>query len=79
MERVRFFFDYKSPFSFLALQHTLRLSKEFNVKTEWLPFSFNMSEGFGTPGTRTEYQNIKLKYNPDNHFPFMCPDLTPTH
>lgn len=58
---VKFFFDYKSPFSFLALRHTLQLEKDFSVKVDWLPFSFNVTEGFGDPQKRTEYQQVKLK------------------
>lgn len=58
---LRFFFDYKSPFSFLALRHTLQLEKDFAVNIKWLPFAFNVSEGFGDPEKRTQYQKVKIK------------------
>ena len=61
---VRFFFDFKSPFSYLALSQTFRLRQEFQVKVEWLPFAFNVAEGFGIPAERTPYQITKLKSVP---------------
>ena len=62
MSKVKFFFDYKSPFSYLALPQNQKLIEEFHVEIEWKPFSFNVTEGFGIPEKRTAYQNTKLKF-----------------
>ena len=60
--KVRFYFDYKSPFSFLAIRNCRSLENEFNITVEWLPYAFNVNNGFGLPEHRTDYQKKKIKY-----------------
>ena len=61
MYKLRFFFDYKSPFSYLALKHNKVLLEEFDIQLVPQPFAFSVSDGFGKPEERTDYQNTKLK------------------
>ncbi len=60
---IRYYFDYKSPFSYLSFDATKQLARDFpSVPIEFHPYPFNMSEAFGLPGTRSEYHQLKLKY-----------------
>ena len=58
---IRYYFDYKSPFAFLAKEPTYALEADFaDVEIQWLPFSFNMDVSFGLPHQRSEWQWNKV-------------------
>jgi ribosome biogenesis GTPase len=57
---IRYYYDYKSPFAFLAKDPTYLLQQEYPVEVRWLPFSFNMDVSFGLPHERSEWQWNKL-------------------
>jgi len=69
---VTHYFDYKSPYAYLAQEDTWRLQSELGVKVDWLPFTLNIPDFMGeakldesgrdTVGTRTEHQWRRVKY-----------------
>eukprot|EP01096_Ripella_sp_DP13-Kostka_P017422 TRINITY_DN888_c0_g2_i2.p2 TRINITY_DN888_c0_g2~~TRINITY_DN888_c0_g2_i2.p2 ORF type:complete len:152 (-),score=56.25 TRINITY_DN888_c0_g2_i2:52-456(-) len=64
---VKFYMDYKSPFSYLAVEPCRQMEKDIEEKglpisVLWLPHSFSIRDGFGTPGQRTPLQLAKVKY-----------------
>ncbi len=40
MITLRFYFDYKSPFSFLAKDQVYKLEKDYRVRVEYIPYYF---------------------------------------
>lgn len=58
---MRFYFDYKSPYSYLAVQPLQDLERKLGVSFEWLPYSLPLSDIFGSLDTRTELQWNKVK------------------
>ncbi|CAE8617171.1 unnamed protein product [Polarella glacialis] len=58
--RVRFFYDYKSPYAYLAKDANYALEQDLpvaeRVEIQYLPFSFNMDVSFGLPDVRSEWQ-----------------------
>lgn len=58
---LRFYFDYKSPFSYLATFGIYELQDQYHVKVQWLPFQFNVKESFGLPESRSEVMWRKVR------------------
>jgi 2-hydroxychromene-2-carboxylate isomerase len=54
--RVVHYFDYKSPYAYLAQEATRALSEEFGDAIEWRPY------GRDVVGTRTEHQWRRVRY-----------------
>jgi 2-hydroxychromene-2-carboxylate isomerase len=55
---VRFYFDYRSPFAYLAKDLVYGLEDHYPpdvVHVQWLPFAFPVEEGFGLPGASSPY------------------------
>lgn len=51
---LRFYFDYRSPFSYLAKDQVYALEDAHSpdrLHVTWLPFAFPVEEGFGHPGS----------------------------
>jgi len=46
-ELVKFYYDFKSPYSYLALQPTLELEKQYAIELKFLPWPFRAEETFG--------------------------------
>ncbi len=46
---VKFYFDYRSPFSYLAKDPVYQLERDFNVKIAFKPLAFPLTEAFGHP------------------------------
>ena len=59
---VTFYFDVRSPYSYLAWQPVLDLPTEFTVGVEALPYTVALADAFGTPETRDAREVRKIKY-----------------
>jgi 2-hydroxychromene-2-carboxylate isomerase len=70
--RVIHYFDYKSPYAYLAQEDTLRLSDELAQPIEWLPYTLNIpeflgaaeldAEGNDTLNARNDHQWRRVRY-----------------
>jgi 2-hydroxychromene-2-carboxylate isomerase len=59
---ITFYFDIRSPYSYLAWDPVLALAKEFAVGVEALPYTVALADAFGTPETRSAREVRKIKY-----------------
>jgi 2-hydroxychromene-2-carboxylate isomerase len=70
--RVVHYFDYKSPYAYLAQEPTRQLAAELGVAIEWLPYSLDIASFLGAAqldetgrdvvGTRSEHQWRRVRY-----------------
>ena len=56
------YFDYKSPFAYLAKDPAYDLERDFDVRMTWLPYTLDIPAAFGTVEERTPWQWNKVKY-----------------
>ena len=73
MTRVRHYFDYKSPYAYLAQEATYALAAEPGVAVEWLPYTLEIGKYLGnaeldavgqdTLGTRNDHQWRRVRYS----------------
>lgn len=64
-EIIKFYYDFKSPYSYLALDETLALEKEYPVQLRILPWPFRPEESFGgklEERTRLHWNKVKYLY-----------------
>lgn len=47
-EKVLHYFDYKSPYAYLAQEETFRLQETFDVEVEWLPYTLDIPSFLGS-------------------------------
>jgi 2-hydroxychromene-2-carboxylate isomerase len=59
---ITFYFDVRSPYSYLAWEPVLGLPNEFAVAVEALPYTVALADAFGTPETRDAREVRKIKY-----------------
>ncbi len=59
---IKLYFDYKSPFAYLAKNEAYKLEDEYNVRIEWLPYVLDIPEALGDVQTRTQQQWRKIRY-----------------
>src|SRR5262249_18825501 len=59
---ITFYFDIRSPYSYLAWDPVLALPKQFAVGVEALPYTVALADAFGTPETRSAREVRKIKY-----------------
>lgn len=59
---IKLYFDYKSPFAYLAKDEAYTLEKDYQVIIEWLPYVLNIPEALGDLQTRTQQQWRKIRY-----------------
>jgi 2-hydroxychromene-2-carboxylate isomerase len=59
---VTVYFDYKSPFAFLAKEPAYDLEAGGGVRLTWLPYTLHISEYLGDAEGRTDHQWRKVKY-----------------
>jgi 2-hydroxychromene-2-carboxylate isomerase len=59
---IKLYFDYKSPFAYLAKGEAYTLEDEYNVRIEWLPYVLDIPEALGDLQTRTQQQWRKIRY-----------------
>ncbi len=46
-EMIKFYYDFKSPYTYLAFEPTLELEKEYHVQLRFIPWPFRPEESFG--------------------------------
>ncbi len=46
--RVAHYFDYKSPYAYLAQEESFRLASEFGVDMEWIPYTLDVPSYLGS-------------------------------
>jgi len=59
---IKLYFDYKSPFAYLAKDEAYKLEEDYQVTIEWLPYVLNIPEALGDLQTRTQQQWRKIRY-----------------
>ncbi len=62
MREVVFYFDYKSPFSYLALEPAYALERDFDVAVDWRHYTFPIAEAFDPVAERSEWHWRKIRY-----------------
>lgn len=60
---VKLYFDYKSPFAYLAKDEVYQLEEDYHVQVEWLPYVLDIPEALGDLQNRTEQQWRKIRYS----------------
>ncbi len=56
---IKLYFDYKSPFAFLAMQPAFDLPERFNVEIRWIPYLLRIKG----KGERSIYSEWKARYS----------------
>ncbi|CAF1175339.1 unnamed protein product [Adineta ricciae] len=46
-EIIKFYYDFKSPYSYLALDSAFQLEKDYPVRVRFMPWAFRAEESFG--------------------------------
>lgn len=59
---IKLYFDYKSPFAYLAKDEAYKLEEDYQVIVEWLPYVLDIPEALGDLQTRTQQQWRKIRY-----------------
>ncbi len=60
---IKLYFDYKSPFAYLAKDEAYQLEEDYHVHIEWLPYVLDIPEALGDLQTRTKQQWRKVRYS----------------
>jgi 2-hydroxychromene-2-carboxylate isomerase len=60
--KLLFFFDYKSPFSYLAKESIYNIEKKYNIDVEYLPLDFSKLVSWFDQKTRTKEEHWKIQY-----------------
>ena len=47
IKTITHYFDYKSPYAYLAQEETYRLQEEFDVQVDWLPYTLDIPSYLG--------------------------------
>ncbi len=58
-ETVKLYFDYKSPFSYLAVEPALALPERYAIALRWIPFALRIKG----KGERSQYSEWKAQYS----------------
>jgi 2-hydroxychromene-2-carboxylate isomerase len=58
-EEVKLYFDYKSPYAYLAVEPALRLPERFEITLRWIPFQLRIKG----KGERSVYSEWKVRYS----------------
>lgn len=48
LKQVTHYFDYKSPYAYLAQEETFRLERDFDVQVDWLPYTLDIPQFIGS-------------------------------
>jgi 2-hydroxychromene-2-carboxylate isomerase len=59
LEELKVYFDYKSPFAYLAFEPALALPERYRVRLRWLPFTLRIKG----KGERSVYSEWKVRYS----------------
>ncbi len=73
LEKITHYFDYKSPYAYLAQEATYQLARDFDIEIDWLPLTLNIPSFLGSaevdPGgkvlseSRNAHQWRRVKYS----------------
>lgn len=58
-EIVKLYFDYKSPFAYLAAEPAFALPERYRVEVRWIPFALRIKG----KGERSQYSEWKARYS----------------
>jgi 2-hydroxychromene-2-carboxylate isomerase len=58
-EEIKLYFDYKSPYAYLAMQPAFELPRRYHVRLRWLPFQLRIKG----KGERSVYSEWKVRYS----------------
>ena len=58
-EKLKLYFDYKSPFAYLAVQPAFELPQRYAVDLQWIPFLLRLKG----KGERSQYSEWKARYS----------------
>ena len=58
-EELKLYFDYKSPFAYLAAEPAFALPERFAVSLRWIPFTLRIKG----KGERSQYSEWKARYS----------------
>jgi 2-hydroxychromene-2-carboxylate isomerase len=58
-ETIKLYFDYKSPFAYLAKDPAFQLAERYRIEVRWIPFVLRLKG----PGERSVYSDRKAKYS----------------
>jgi 2-hydroxychromene-2-carboxylate isomerase len=59
MEEIKLYFDYKSPFAYLAAEPAFALPASYQVEVRWIPFTLRIKG----KGERSQYSEWKARYS----------------
>lgn len=59
METIKLYFDYKSPFAYLAVEPAFALPERYDVTVRWIPFILRIKG----KGERSQYSEWKARYS----------------
>ena len=59
---IKLYFDYKSPFAYLAKDEAYQLEEDYHVQLEWLPYVLDIPQALGDLQSRTKQQWRKVRY-----------------
>jgi len=59
VEEVKLYFDYKSPFAYLAAEPAFALPEKYRVSLRWIPFTLRIKG----KGERSQYSEWKARYS----------------
>jgi 2-hydroxychromene-2-carboxylate isomerase len=59
LEELKLYYDYKSPFTYLAAEPAFALPERFAVRLRWIPFLLRIKG----PGQRSVYSDWKARYS----------------
>src|SRR5262245_60399758 len=58
-ESLKLYFDYKSPFAYLAAEPAFALPEKFDIELRWIPFQLRLKG----KGERSQYSEWKARYS----------------
>ena len=61
--KIQYYFDYKSPYAFLADQKSRELASLPNVEIEWLPYTLKIEKYLGEAELNSRGEDIKKTRN----------------
>ena len=63
VDRMQVYFDYKSPYAYLAKDPARGLAAEFGIAIDWRPYTLEIPEFLGAVETRNAHQWRRVKYS----------------
>lgn len=63
IDHLTVYFDYKSPYAYLAKDDARALASEFGLRLDWLPFTLVIPDYLGAVETRNAHQWRRVKYS----------------